>query len=171
MNFRFKMRKLRYLCRVECPLAGTVADISQNFCVSNPEYDWHEHYWALGAGLESETLHFGPMISQTEEQINQSASWQSHRPWYKPCDMEYNNIITSLLIPSPSNIEWDNKRKCQASPGYVLLLYTIYSSLMLNFVPVRYLFLDTSSIIYCPDIHVYVVQFHIITESSWILEN
>ena len=42
VNFRFKMRKLRYLCRVECPLAGTVADISQKFCVSNPEYDWHD---------------------------------------------------------------------------------------------------------------------------------
>ena len=38
-GMNFKMRKLRYLCRVGCPLAGTAADISQKFCVSNPEYD------------------------------------------------------------------------------------------------------------------------------------
>ena len=36
---------------------------------------------------------------RSREVSTNQAAWQSREPWYKPCDMEYNNIITSLLIP------------------------------------------------------------------------
>ena len=79
VNFRFKMRKLRYLCRVECPLAGTVADISQKFCVSNPEYDWHDATGPWCYGLQSETVHFRPITTVIQRCVHQSGALAESR--------------------------------------------------------------------------------------------
>ena len=56
-------------------------------------------YWALVLGWRARLLTLDQSQLRSREVSTNQAAWQSREPWYKPCDMEYNNIITSLLIP------------------------------------------------------------------------
>ena len=56
-------------------------------------------YWALALGWRERLFTVDQSELRYREVSTNQAPWQSREPWYKPCDMEYNNIITSLLIP------------------------------------------------------------------------
>ena len=56
-------------------------------------------YWALVLGWRERLLTADQLGLRSRALSTNQEPWQSQEPWYKPCDMEYNNIITSLLIP------------------------------------------------------------------------
>ena len=56
-------------------------------------------YWALVLGWGERLFTLDQSQLRARAVSTNQDPWQSREPWYKPCDMEYNNIITSLLIP------------------------------------------------------------------------